>query len=464
MAMCGIKMRAWPTAHQKQVLSQWMGCARFIYNGKCEEQDYFFKFRCRSLNHTGERIPFDQAYAQFKTEQSPFLKNCPSQILRNSSVIWYKAMQSFFKGITGRPVRKKKGSRASIWLTQELFRLEKVEETGEWRLFIGADRNNIGFLSFTAHREFQMPASITLSKNNGQYFVSFNYEDPKLNPRPAEEILEEIAQESPDKILAQTRGLDRGIKNPLQSSDGLVFDFTPAQKASIEKEQKNIRKGQRRMAKQKIGSRRREKTKAQIARGYQKIGNVRRDFAHKTSRKLADTDARVFVYEDLKIKNMTKAPKPKPSKKNPDHFLPNKAAAKAGLNQKILNSAWGLIALFLKYKASYLDKVVIEVPPHYSSQECAQCSHTHPDNRQTQSEFVCQKCGHAENADLNASKVLRKRGVNRILTEYARGTRVCARGEKSKTRRALLKVRSRRNENQGMRSHGASLILEASRL
>ena len=123
--MCGIKMRAWPTGQQKQTLSQWMGCARLIYNAKCEEQEYFFKFRCHSLSLTGEKIPLDQAYSQFKTERSEFLKDCPSQILRNSSVIWFKAMQSFFKGIAGKPVKKKKGSKASIWLTQELFRLEK---------------------------------------------------------------------------------------------------------------------------------------------------------------------------------------------------------------------------------------------------------------------------------------------------------------------------------------------------
>ncbi|MEO5969901.1 MAG: helix-turn-helix domain-containing protein, partial [Bdellovibrionia bacterium] len=50
-------MRAWPTSYQKQILSQWMGFARLIYNAKCEEQDYFFKFRCHSLSHTGEKIP-----------------------------------------------------------------------------------------------------------------------------------------------------------------------------------------------------------------------------------------------------------------------------------------------------------------------------------------------------------------------------------------------------------------------
>ncbi|MBW2648058.1 MAG: helix-turn-helix domain-containing protein [Deltaproteobacteria bacterium] len=31
----GIKLQARPTEDQKLILSQWMGCARFIWNGKC---------------------------------------------------------------------------------------------------------------------------------------------------------------------------------------------------------------------------------------------------------------------------------------------------------------------------------------------------------------------------------------------------------------------------------------------
>ena len=103
MGMCGIKMRAWPTSRQKQVLSQWMGCSRLIYNGKCDEQEYFFKFKCRFLELTGEKIPVDKAYAQFKTEQSFFLTQCPSEILRGAAFTWYNAMQRYFTGLTERP-------------------------------------------------------------------------------------------------------------------------------------------------------------------------------------------------------------------------------------------------------------------------------------------------------------------------------------------------------------------------
>ncbi|WP_228718916.1 helix-turn-helix domain-containing protein [Acinetobacter indicus] len=42
--LTGIQLRAYPTQHQKLILSQWMGCARFVWNAKCDEDKYFRGF------------------------------------------------------------------------------------------------------------------------------------------------------------------------------------------------------------------------------------------------------------------------------------------------------------------------------------------------------------------------------------------------------------------------------------
>ena len=378
-------------------------------------------------------------------------------------------MSRFFSGIAGKPKRKRKGSRESIWLTRELFSLTQDPVTKEWKLFIGKKKNNIGFLSFSAHREFQIPASITVAKENGEYFVSFNYEDPKLSEKTQEELIRDLAKKSQVELLEQTVGLDRGVVIPAQSSAGQSFGFTPEQKATIEKKQKKIKKWQRRLARQKIGSNRRNKVKRSIATAHRKIANIRRDFAHKTTRTLVgekdengniiDNGIQIFAIEDLKIKNMTKSPEPKPEENKPGHFAPNKAAAKAGLTQKILNSAWGLIALFLTYKANHAGKVCIKVSPQFSSQECAKCGHIHPDNRRTQNEFVCQKCGHTANADQNAAEVIRKRGVEQILKQATLGIRESARRGTRKTSKVLKpKVRTLRSENRRRRGSDSELI------
>ena len=68
------------------------------------------------------------------------------------------------------------------------------------------------------------------------------------------------------------------------------------------------------------------------------------------------------------------------------------------------------------YKALREGKIVFKTNPQHSSQECVHCSHIHPDNRLSQSEFRCVKCGHTDNADRNAAKVLVKRAVKLFLS------------------------------------------------
>ena len=103
MSQCGVKFKAYPTEEQKLKLSQWMGCSRFIYNSKCQEDEYFRTFRKHSLSLTGYNIPIDQTYSQFKTELTSWLKDCPSQRLRNTSVRWYRAYQRYSQGVSSLP-------------------------------------------------------------------------------------------------------------------------------------------------------------------------------------------------------------------------------------------------------------------------------------------------------------------------------------------------------------------------
>ena len=149
---------------------------------------------------------------------------------------------------------------------------------------------------------------------------------------------------------------------------------------------------------------------------YQRYGgDVRRDLAHQTSHTLAvDERYKLFVFEALKVKNMTK--KAKAKKGEQGQWMRNGAAAKSGLNKAILASCWGQAQVFLQYKARRQGKLVIEVPAFYSSQECDACGHIHKDNRVSQSGFVCQSCEHQDHADHNAAKVMAGRGVKLLLS------------------------------------------------
>src|SRR5208283_2031784 len=75
---------------------------------------------------------------------------------------------------------------------------------------------------------------------------------------------------------------------------------------------------------------------------------------------------------------------------------------------------WGRIVTFSRYKGLKKEKLTIKIPAHGTSQECSCCGHIHPDNRETQAIFTCQKCGLTLNADYNASLVIKKRGIKML--------------------------------------------------
>ena len=421
----GISLKANPTREQKVILSQWMGCARFIWNAKCEEDEYLRSFSKRYLPI--KTFPkTDQSFSQYKNrELSPWLFECPSQILRNSSSNWYKTYQSFLKGICGRPKRKRKGSQESIHLTRELFGFDVCAD-GVKRLRIGTKKRDLGYLSIKNHRDYKEPNSIYIKKKNGRYSVSFCYEDDKStqNLPTKEQHLKYLKDCTREEMESITVGIDRGVARPVQVEDRF-FDFTDEQKRKKKAKDCYIRRCQRRLSRQKKGSNRRKQTKLKISKSHEKIANIRKDFCHKTSRTLVDEkNIKVFILEDLKTSRMTKKPTPQPCKSGKG-WKKNSRRAKAGLNRSILDKGWHQLEIFLEYKALDAGKVVFKVPAPYTSQECADCGHTHPDNRKNQEEFSCVSCGHSGNADENAAEVIKKRAINLILDS---GTELSKRG------------------------------------
>ncbi len=423
--LMGISFQAKPTREQKKTLSQWMGCSRFVWNAKCDEDKYLSAF-ARKYMSVGTYAPFDSKYAQYKDKElSPWLSNCPSNILRNSASNWKFTYVDFLKGLCGKPKRKKKSSGGSLYLTRELFRFDRLENGG-FRLFVGAKKNNIGFLSVKFHtKKFSTPASIYIKKNNGNYSVSFCYDD-SINDRELPDNKEHLAflqSRSQEYLFDHTIGVDRGVSRPVQCGEK-VYDFTEEQKRKKSKKTKYILKYQRRLAKQKKGSGRREKTKSKIAKSHKKIANIRKDFCHKTSHAMvSDPKVKVLVFEDLKTKNMTKKPKAKPNENG--GWDRNNASAKAGLNKSILDKGWYQLEGFTKYKAKRAGKAFFKIPAQYTSQECADCSHIHSSNRKSQELFQCEHCGHTDNADRNAAEVIKKRAIKLILNS---GTELSKRG------------------------------------
>ena len=417
----GIRLKANPTDQQKLILSQWMGCARFIWNAKCDEHRYYSNY-AKKYCPIGTYAPIDTKAAQFKSKElSPWLYDCPSQIIRNSATNWYQTFQKHMKGLCGKPKRKKKSDKGSVYLTRELFRFDTCED-GVTRLFIGTKTNNIGYLSFKSHRSFNEPKSLYIRKEAGQYFVSFCYEDGSEEPASDKDHLNYLKGASREWLEDHVIGVDRGVAIPVHTGSHR-YDFTDNQKRNKEKRERYVKRLQRRLSRQKKGSNRRQKTKARIATQHKKIANIRQDFCHKTSRKMVDSTAKVIIFENLKTAQMTRKPKAKQDRNG--KFISNKASQKAGLNKSILNVGWHYLESYTRYKAAKAGKAVFKVAAAYTSQECANCGHTHPDNRRKQDLFACGNCGHVDNADRNASIVIKKRAINLMLNS---GTELVGKG------------------------------------
>lgn len=416
----GVKFAAYPSTDMQTSLNQWIGCQRVIYNAKTDEDRYSRTFQRKTLDLVGESTPLDQQYSQFKSELAPWLSEVPSQILRNGATRWMTAKQRQLKGLGGAPVRKRAFGRQSVLITKELFEFEPIQpnnlEAG-YRLVLGTKKFPLGELRFVAHRPYKIPNQIVISHKAGKLFVSFSYvvklDETDAPIRTPKELAYEFNLLSDEALASMMNRYDRGVVLPVADAYGAYHCPEPVVEERIERRKTHVKHYQRQLARQVKGSCNGKKTKAKIAKASDYRARCTEDWAHKTSHALVTTEhdgvvQMIHVFENLKIQNMVGRPK---AKMVDGKWVRNGAAAKAGLNTAILKSGWGRVVLYTRYKGGRRNQLVLLVPPHHSSQECSACGHTHPDNRLEQAEFICQRCGHAENTDTNASKVLKKRGL-----------------------------------------------------
>ena len=405
--MKGQRLQIKPRCSQAQQLMQWIGCQRFIYNAKVHDDRYFRAFARWSMQHVEQHAPVDQTYSQYKA-QAPFLSDVPSQILRNGAKRWYDAYQRFFKQLGGRPKIKTKHGRQSVLLTSELFTI-KQNRSGNWFLHLGTKRKPLGTIRINTQKKElpTLPKMVVISVHAGKWWVSFslpqtdNAGQPILYPSYTE-VLAHLSTYTAEELAHAVNGVDRGVVQSACDSKGLITDkwLTPNNKQLACKEIKRQRY-QRKMARQVKGSKRYARTKRKAARLTQYRAHCIQNTAHQISYRLAsDTDTMVVALEDLRVQNMTKSAKGNAEKQG------KQVRQKAGLNRSILQSGWGQLRTYLNYKLFQRGKLLMLVPPHYTSQECSGCGTIDKAARLSQSVYACNACGVTINADTNAANVI----------------------------------------------------------
>jgi putative transposase len=155
---------------------------------------------------------------------------------------------------------------------------------------------------------------------------------------------------------------------------------------------------QRRKERARRGSGNRKRIRRQLAREWRKVRSRRRDFHHKTARTLVN-EFDVIALEKLNTQAMTHRPAPRPD--DAGTWLPNGAAAKAGLNKMILDAGWAQFMTILTGKAEAAGRRIALVNPTRTSTDCHQCgARCH---RPRQNLVICPEHGGMD-ADINAAR------------------------------------------------------------
>jgi IS605 OrfB family transposase len=80
-------------------------------------------------------------------------------------------------------------------------------------------------------------------------------------------------------------------------------------------------------------------------------------------------------------------------------------------SQRAVLHSWSFFQLraFLEYKAALSGVSIVAIDARNTSRECSECGYTDKKNRKTQDKFLCLSCGHTDNADKNAARVISSR-------------------------------------------------------
>ena len=184
-----------------------------------------------------------------------------------------------------------------------------------------------------------------------------------------------------------TTGLDMGLESFYTDSAARKVDNP----RFLRKAEKKIQKLQRKVSRKKTGSKNRRTAVNRLARAHLQVARQRKDFAIKTARCVVQSNDLV-AFEDLQIRNMVRH---------------------GQLAKSIGDAAWGEFRHWLEYFGLVFGKVIVAVPPQYTSQKCSQCGKTVVKTLSERTHH-CSHCGAVLDRDHNAAINILRLGLEKI--------------------------------------------------
>jgi transposase len=355
------RYRLEPTREQEQALLRHCSDARYVWNLAAEQHAWWRPGHKSAPGYLEQCRQLTAAHAA-----NPWLASGSAVVQQQALHDFAQAMANFFNGTHGRPTWRKAGK-------HEGFRITGTRGLG-WdfrRLnckWAAVRIPKAGWVRFRLSRPVPEDVkSFRVTRDRaGRWHVAF-----AVIPEPVN-----------GPSTGQVVGIDRGVKVSAALSTGQMLNAPRL----TDREAARLRRLEREMAKARRGSNRRARLKAAKARLNARETDRRKDWVEKTSTDIARRFDVIRV-EDLNVKNMTRSAKG--TAEAPGHNV----AAKAGLNQQIGKSGWGMLVERLEDKAPGR---VEKVPAAYTSQRCGACGHVARENRESQAVFVRHEVAHFE--------------------------------------------------------------------
>lgn len=344
------KYRISPNKAQAELINKHIGSCRFVYNLALET---------KQTAYAGNKVNltcFDliKQLPDLKKEVA-WLKEINSQSLQQSIVNLDVAFTKFFKGQCDFPNFKKKSSKQSFHIPQNV-----IVDFKHSLLKIPKFKKSIKII---LHRKFKGEIrQATISRTStGKYFASILVENKLVVPNKK-------------KIKESTAiGVDLGIKSFLVSSDGAEFKSPNF----LRKSESKLKYVQRKYSKKKG-----KKTRQLLSALHEKVANKRRDFLNKTSSELIKNHDTICI-EDLNVSGMIK-----------NH----------NLAKSISDAGWGMFVSMLKYKAQWYGKNILQIGRFEpSSKTCSCCGAINKELELKDREWTCSVCATVLNRDVNAA-------------------------------------------------------------
>jgi putative transposase len=365
------RYRLLPSPTQEAMLRDHCAHARFVWNLAVEQNQHWHPGKKSAPGYLKQSRQLTQARAEF-----PWLAVGSQMVQQQAPRDFDQAMRAFFD--PDNPARRPSWRKAG---RDEGFRI--VGRRGQqWHVQRLSRHVGEVWVPKTGWVRFRWPRSVppgvksyrvTLDRA-GRWHVAFAaIPDPVQAPHSGEVV-----------------GIDRGVVVSAALSTGELLQ-APCLSA---RERTRLRRLERKLARARSGSNRRKRVKHGIARLRACEADRRKDWAEKTSTRLA-REFDLIRIENLNVQAMTRTAKG-------TAWAPGQnVRAKAGLNREIMRSGWGLLGRRLEDKAPGR---VEKIKPAITSQRCSRCGHVDANSRESQARFACTVCGFACNADVNAAR------------------------------------------------------------